>query len=73
MEDGQLLKNADKLKDIPAILINGRYDMASPAQGAYKVHKLMPKSKLVIVEEAGHSESEVGITAALLKATAEFE
>lgn len=73
LKDGQLLENAGKLKDIPMILINGRYDMASPPFSAYKVHKALPHSKLIIVEEAGHSESEEGITAELVKAVAEFE
>ncbi|MHC4946271.1 MAG: prolyl aminopeptidase [Planctomycetota bacterium] len=73
MDENQLLKNAGKLEHIPAILINGRYDMASPLKAAYQVHKAMPKSKLVIVEEAGHSESEEGITKAIIEAAAEFE
>lgn len=73
LEEGQLLRDIGQLKDIPAVLINGRYDMATPPVSAYKVHKALPKSKLVMVEEAGHSESEEGITEALVKAAAEFE
>jgi len=70
---GRLLANLGELQGIPAILINGRYDMAAPCRAAYLVHQGLPGSKLVIVEEAGHSESENGITAALLEATSEFE
>jgi proline iminopeptidase len=73
MKEGHLLENMEKIAHIPAVLINGRYDMAAPPLSAYRVHKAMPKSKLIIVEKAGHSESEVGITAELVKATAEFE
>jgi proline iminopeptidase len=73
LEPDQLLKNIGKLKKIPVTLINGRYDMASPARAAYLVHRALPGSKLIIVEEAGHSESEEGITRALLEAVAEFE
>jgi len=73
LKEGQLLENADKIKDIPVTLINGRYDMASPPIGAFMMHRKLPKSKLIIVEEAGHSESEEGITSALIRAAAEFE
>jgi proline iminopeptidase len=73
LEEGQLLRDAPRLKEIPAILIHGRYDMATQPGSAYSLHKAMPRSKLVIVEEAGHSESEEAITAEILKATAAFE
>jgi proline iminopeptidase len=73
LEEGQILRDIGKLRDIPVTLINGRYDMAAPPRSAYQVHKALPGSKLIIVEEAGHSESEEGITAALVKAAAEFE
>lgn len=73
LEEGQLLRDIGKLRDIPVTLINGRYDMAAPPRSAYQVHKALPGSKLIIVEEAGHSESEEGITIALVKAAAEFE
>ena len=47
-------------------MINGRYDMLAPPITAYRLHKLLPKSKLIIVEAAGHSETEPGITRALV-------
>ena len=72
-EDGQLLRDAHKLEDIPITIINGRYDMICPPVTAYRLHKLLPKSKLIIVEEAGHSEGEEGITRALVEAVAAFE
>jgi proline iminopeptidase len=73
MEPGQLVQNLGKLGDMPVTLINGRYDMAAPPMAAYRVHRALPNSKLVIVEEAGHSETEDGITRALLEAVAAFE
>ena len=72
-EKDQLLRDAHKLKDIPVTIINGRYDIICPPVTAYRLHKLLPKSKLMIVEEAGHSEGEPGITEALVNAVAEFE
>ena len=73
VKDNQLLREAGKLKGIPAIIINGRYDVICPPISAWRLHDRLPGSKLVIVEEAGHSESEPGTTRALLEAVAEFE
>ena len=73
LEEGQLLRDANKLKDIPITIINGRYDMLCPPITAWRLHQQLPKSKLVIVEAAGHSEEEEGTTRALVQAVAEFE
>lgn len=73
LEEGQLLRDADKIKDIPVTLINGRYDMICPPVSAYRLHKRLSRSKLIIVEEAGHSMSEKGIERALLKAVRDLE
>jgi len=73
LEEGQLLNNAGIISEIPAIIINGRYDVICPPITAYKLHKRMPKSKLWIIEGAGHSSSEPGIESALVRAAREFE
>jgi proline iminopeptidase len=73
LEEGQLLQNADKLKDIPIILVNGRYDVICPPITAYRLHQKLPKSKLIIVEKAGHSSIEPGIQRELLLAVKQFE
>ena len=73
LEEGQLFNHADKLADIPVVLINGRYDMVCPPITAYKLHQKLPKSKLVIVEKAGHSSNEPGIESQLVLAAKEFE
>ena len=73
LEEGQLLRDAHKLKDIPLTIINGRYDMLCPPITAWRLHQRLPNSKLIIVEQAGHSEAEEGTTRALVKAVAEFE
>ncbi len=73
VEEGQLLKNAVKLADIPTVIVNGRYDMICPPSAAYRLHELLPKSTLVIVPDAGHAASEPGIQAELLKAMSRFE
>jgi proline iminopeptidase len=73
LEEGRLLRAAAKLEDIPITIINGRYDMVCPPVTAWRLNQRLPKSKLIIVEEAGHSEGEEGTTRALVGAVAEFE
>lgn len=73
LKKNQVLKDIHKIKHIPITFINGRYDMATPVSSAYRLHKRLPKSKLIIVESSGHSETEPRITEALIKAVKEFE
>lgn len=73
VEEGQLLRDADRLKNISTTIINGRYDAVCPPVTAWKLHERLPQSKCVIVEEAGHSEGEPGTTQALLEAVAAWE
>ena len=72
-EEGQLLREVTRLRNIPITLINGRYDMICPPITAYRLHQQLPRSKLIIVEASGHSEGEPGITRALLEAVAAYE
>lgn len=69
LEDNQLLRDADKLNDIPCYIIHGRYDMICPVEQAYALHKALPLSELFIVQGSGHAASEKGITAALIEAS----
>jgi proline iminopeptidase len=73
LKEGQLLDNAHKLKDIPLTMVNGRYDVICPPSTAYKLHKLLPKSKLVIAEKAGHTTADAPVSRALVNAMKEFE
>jgi proline iminopeptidase len=73
LEEGQLMKNINKIQHIPTIIVNGRYDMVCPPITAYKLHKRLDDSKLIIVEGAGHLMSEKPIEIELLKAMREFE
>jgi len=73
LEEGRLLKNADRLADIPVVIINGRYDMICPPAAAYQLHRLLAKSTLIIVPSAGHTAGEPGIQAELVKAMRRFE
>jgi pimeloyl-ACP methyl ester carboxylesterase len=73
LEEGQLFKDAEKISHIPTIIINGRYDVICPPVTAYRLHKLLPKSKLIIAEGAGHWMGEKPIERALIEAMREFE
>jgi proline iminopeptidase len=68
-EDNWILKNVHRIAHIPGVIVQGRYDMPCPPVSAYELHKAWPKSELHIVEAAGHSLSEPGITEVLLAAT----
>jgi len=73
LEEGQLLDNADRIKDVPVFIVNGRYDMVCPPVSAYQLHRRLPKSELVIAEAAGHWMGEKSIEQALLKAMRKYE
>jgi len=68
LEEGQLLQRANKIAHIPTVIVQGRYDVVCPPITAYQLHKALPKSKLMLVESAGHSASEPGIRSALIEA-----
>ena len=71
--DNQILENIGRVKDIPAIIVQGRYDLLCPPISAYELHKAMPGSKLIIVPDAGHLSWEPGIQEELVKALEEFK
>lgn len=69
LEEGQLLRDAGKLKDIPGTIVHGRYDMPCPAHYAWALHKAWPKAEFHLIEGAGHAYSEPGILDRLIRAT----
>ncbi|MGF9760837.1 prolyl aminopeptidase [Microvirga sp. 0TCS3.31] len=71
-EEGQLIRNADRLKGIPGVIIQGRYDMATPPKTAWDLHKAWPEAQFIMVPDAGHAVSEPGITHHLIEATDRF-
>lgn len=70
--DGQLIAEAGKLKDIPGVIIQGRYDMCTPAVTAWDLHRAWPEAEFQMIPDAGHSFQEPGIFAAILDATNRF-
>jgi len=69
LEPNQILNNTDKIKDLPAIIVQGRYDVVCPMESAWDLHQALPASELDIIPDAGHSAMEPGIIDALVKAT----
>ena len=68
-EDNYLLNNVSAIKDIPTVIVHGRYDVICPLENAWQLHRALPGSELHIVADAGHSLSEPGITTRMLEYT----
>lgn len=69
LEDGELLGAIGAVRDIPAIVVQGRYDMVCPIVTADTLVRAWPEAKQVTVPDAGHSAMEPGVRAALVRAT----
>ena len=72
LEEGQLLRDVGRLRAIPAVIVQGRYDIATPAASAWDLHRAWPEAEFRLIEGAGHAYSEPGIQTALLEATDRF-
>ncbi len=71
-ENDQLLRNAYRLRAIPSVIVQGRYDVCCPMRSAWDLHRAWPEADLRIVADAGHSAFEPGITHELIAATDRF-
>jgi len=67
LEDDFILNNIDKLNEIPIKIVQGRYDIVCPLRSAWDLNKRLNNSELFIINNAGHSMSEEGITQKLLE------
>ena len=70
LKEGEIRANMHRLTDIPAVLIHGRYDVSSPLDTAWHLHRAWPNSKLVVVDDAGHGGG--GFTSELVGALDSF-
>lgn len=68
-EDGWILNNIHQIRDIPGWIVNGRFDVVTPLEAAWKLHKAWPEARFEIVWDAGHASTEPGIIDRLLRAT----
>ncbi|GAQ87809.1 proline iminopeptidase [Klebsormidium nitens] len=71
--DSWLLDNVGKLRHIPAVIVQGRYDVVCPMTSAWDLHRAWPDAEFKVVPDAGHSANEAGIGAELVAATERFK
>lgn len=69
LEPNQILRDAERLKGIPGIIVHGHYDVICPLENAWQLHQAWADSNLHIVPDAGHSATEPGILNRLIEAT----
>jgi proline iminopeptidase len=71
-QDDQLLADVPRIRHIPAVIVQGRYDVVCPMRSAWDLHRAWPEADLQIVPDAGHSAFEAGNSRALVAATDRF-
>lgn len=72
LEEGQLIRDVDKIRHIPCVIVQGRYDVATPAATAWDLHRAWPEAEFHLVGDAGHAYTEPGILHHLIEATDRF-
>ena len=72
LEEGQLLRGVDKIRHIPAVIVQGRHDCCTPPRAAWQLKKAWPEVDLQIVPDGGHLYSEPGVLDGLIRATDRF-
>lgn len=70
--ENHLIENVHKIRHIPAVIVQGRYDIVCPIMSAWDLHRAWPEADLRIIPDAGHSITEPGIISALVDATDRF-
>jgi proline iminopeptidase len=73
LPENSLLEHANRMRDIPGVIVQGRYDMVCPIVSAHELHRAWPQAEYRIVPDAGHSAWEPGILGALVEATQRFK
>ncbi|MBT5956088.1 MAG: prolyl aminopeptidase [Candidatus Marinimicrobia bacterium] len=70
--DEWLLENVDKIRHIPTVIVQGRYDVVCPMISAWDLHRKFPEADFHVVQDAGHSMTEEGIAEKLVEYTDKF-
>ncbi|MBI1365370.1 MAG: prolyl aminopeptidase [Alphaproteobacteria bacterium] len=70
--DDQILANIDRVRNIPGVIVQGRYDVVTPPRTAWELHAVWPEAEFNIIQDAGHAASEPGIIDGLIRATNAF-
>ena len=72
LEPDQLIRDARRMAHIPGVIVQGRYDMATPMRTAWDLHRAWPEARFELVPDAGHAWDEPGIQRLLVDATDRF-
>ncbi|MEW9900537.1 prolyl aminopeptidase [Chitinivorax sp. PXF-14] len=72
LPDNSLLANIDRIRHLPAVIVQGRYDGVCPPVSAWDLHQAWPEAEFIVVPDAGHAAWEPGICAELVKACERF-
>jgi proline iminopeptidase len=67
--EDQLLRNVRRIRHIPGVIVQGRYDVVCPMRTAWDLHVAWPEAEFEVIADAGHSALEPGTTDALVRAT----
>lgn len=70
--DDQLIANAQRLRKIPCVIVQGRYDVITPMETAWDLHRAWPEADFRLVADAGHATTDPGILHNLVDATNGF-
>ncbi len=70
--DDQLLRDAHKIRHIPGVIVQGRYDVVCPMESAWALHRAWPEADFIITPDSGHSAFEAPNSRALVAATDRF-
>jgi proline iminopeptidase len=68
-----LLENIERIRKIPAFIVQGRYDLVCPIRSADDLSRVWPEARYSIVPDAGHSAMEPGTRAALVQGMERFK
>lgn len=72
LDENELLSKAGRLKGIPGVIVQGRYDLLCPPAAAYQLCRRWPDCHLSVVEKAGHAITEPGVLSEMQTAIARF-
>ena len=71
-KESWILDNVEKIRHLPTVIIQGRYDVVCPMVSAWELHRALPEANFEIVQDAGHSMTEEGIASKLVEYTDNF-
>ena len=73
LPEGGLLAGVERIRHLPATIVQGRYDVICPPESAHALARAWPGAELIYVPDAGHAAMEPGVRRALVRATERFK